>query len=449
MKQESEKQLIEKANKPGKDAMLLHPYYHGKIEVLPKCCIRDFNDFAIWYTPGVAEPCKEIKKNPQKVYDYTNKWNTVAVVSDGTRVLGLGDIGPEAGLPVMEGKSLLFKYLGGVDAYPICLDTKDPDEIIQAVKWLKPSFGGINLEDIEKPKCFYILRHLREEMDIPVWHDDQQGTATIVTAGAINALKIVGKPLNTALVSMVGAGAANIAIARVLIAAGVHQKNIIMVDSKGILHPSRKDLEQEKEVNPEKWQMCLKSNAEGRTGGPEKALKGTDICIAASRPGPGVVKKEWVKSMASDAIMFATANPVPEIWPWEAEEAGARIIATGRSDFPNQINNSLGFPGIFRGTLDVRAETITDEMCIAAAHELAKTAEDQGIDDHYIVPTMDSWEVFPREAVAVGMKAISQGIARVKPSQQELYDQAMAIIKKARDITQSLMKEGFIAEAPE
>jgi len=449
MKQINEKQLIEKANKPGKDAMLLHPFYHGKIEVVPKCRIKDFSDFAIWYTPGVAEPCKEIQKHPHKVYDYTNKWNTVAVVSDGTRVLGLGDIGPEAGLPVMEGKSLLFKYLGGVDAYPICLDTKDPDEIIQAVKWLKPSFGGINLEDIEKPKCFYILSRLREEMDIPIWHDDQQGTATIVTAGAINALKIVGKPLHTALVSMVGAGAANIAIARVLIAAGVKQKNIIMVDSKGILHPSRRDLEREKEKNPEKWNMSLQSNAEGRVGGPAEALKGTDICIAASTPGPGTIQKEWVSSMAADAIVFATANPVPEIWPWEAEEAGARIIATGRSDFPNQINNSLGFPGIFRGTLDVRAETITDEMCIAAAYELAKTAQDQGIDDHYIVPTMDSWEVFPREAVAVGMKAISQGIARVKPSRQELYDQAMAIIKKSRDVTQSLMKEGFIAQAPE
>jgi malate dehydrogenase (oxaloacetate-decarboxylating) len=202
MKQINEKQLLEKANRPNKDAMRLHPFYHGKIEVIPKCRIKDFQDFAIWYTPGVAEPCKEIQKHPLKVYDYTNKWNTVAIVSDGTRVLGLGDIGPEAGLPVMEGKSLLFKYLGGVDAYPICLDTKNPDDIIQAVKWLKPSFGGINLEDIEKPKCFYILNRLRKEMDIPVWHDDQQGTATIVTAGAINALKIVGKPLDNALVSM-------------------------------------------------------------------------------------------------------------------------------------------------------------------------------------------------------------------------------------------------------
>ncbi len=448
MKQLNEKQLIEKAHKPGKDAMQLHPFYHGKIEVIPKCRIQDFNDFAIWYTPGVAEPCKEIQRHPFKVYDYTNKWNTVAVVSDGTRVLGLGDIGPEAGLPVMEGKSLLFKYLGGVDAYPLCLDTKDPEEIIRAVKWLKPSFGGINLEDIEKPKCFSILNRLRKEMDIPVWHDDQQGTATIVTAGIINALKIVGKPMDTALVSMVGAGAANIAIARVLIATGIQQKNIIMVDSKGILHHSRNDLEKEKEENPEKWQMCLKSNAEERIGGIAEALNQTDICIAASKPGPGTIKKEWVRSMANDSIIFATANPVPEIWPWEAQEAGARIIATGRSDFPNQINNSLGFPGIFRGTLDVRAETITDEMCIAAAYELAKTAEDQGIDDHFIVPTMDSWEVFPREAVAVGMKAISQGIARIKPTRQQLYDTALMLIKKSRDITHSLMKQGFIAPAP-
>jgi len=448
MDKTNEKQLLEKASKPGKDAMSLHPFYRGKIEVVPKCCIRDFNDFAIWYTPGVAEPCKEIQKNPLKVYDYTNKWNTVAVISDGTRVLGLGDIGPEAGLPVMEGKSLLFKYLGGVDAYPICIDTKDPEEIIKLVKWLKPSFGGINLEDIEKPKCFYILNRLRKEMDIPVWHDDQQGTATIVTAGAINALKIVNKKLAETIVSMIGAGAANIAIARVLIAAGIKQKNIIMADSKGILNPSRKDLEKEKKINPEKWQMCLKSNAEGRTGSVADALKATDICIAASKPGPGTIKKEWVSTMAGDSIVFATANPVPEIWPWEAKEAGARIIATGRSDFPNQINNSLGFPGIFRGTLDVRAETITDEMCIAAAYELAKTAEDKGLSDEYIVPTMDSWEVFPREAVAVGLKAISQGIARVKPSKEELYTHAMSIIKKARDETQILMKEGFIAKAP-
>jgi len=446
MEKIDEQKLLKKAKQPGIDAMKLHPFYRGKIEIVPKCRIKSFDDFGIWYTPGVAEPCKEIQKHPSKVYDYTNKWNTIAVVSDGTRVLGLGDIGPEAGLPVMEGKSLLFKYLGGVDAYPICLDTKDPDEIIQAVKWLKPSFGGINLEDIAKPKCFYILDRLRKEMDIPVWHDDQQGTATIVTAGTINALKIVGKKLDTALFSMVGAGAANIAIARVLISAGVNQKNIIMADSKGILHSSRKDLEKDKENNPVKWDMCIKSNAEGRTGLVGDALKNTDIVIAASKPGPGTVKKEWISRMADDSIVFATANPVPEIWPWEAKEAGARIIATGRSDFPNQINNSLGFPGIFRGTLDVRAETITDEMCISAAFELAKTAEDEGLTDEYIVPTMDSWEVFPREAVAVGMKAVSQGIARIKPSRQDLYDTAMNMIKKARNQTKTMMDKGFIKD---
>ncbi|KYK29211.1 MAG: malate dehydrogenase [Theionarchaea archaeon DG-70-1] len=447
----TKEELLKKAMKPNEDALKLHPFYRGKIEVTPKACVRSFDDFAIWYTPGVAAPCKEIVKNKELVFEYTNKWNAVAVVSDGTRVLGLGNIGPEAAMPVMEGKAMLFKYLGGVDAYPICLDTRDPDELIKTVKLIKPSFGGINLEDIEKPKCFYILDTLRadKEMDIPVWHDDQQGTATIVVAGAINALKIVGKKMKDASISMVGAGAANIAISRVLIAAGATKGNIIMVDSKGILNAQRKDLEQDKENNPLKWDMAVNANTEQRSGGIKEALKGSDICIAASRPGPGVIKPEEVKGMGDKAIMFASANPVPEIWPWEAKEAGAYIVATGRSDFPNQINNSLGFPGIFRGTLDVMAKTITDEMCIAAALELAQTAEDNGIHEEYIVPTMDEWEVFPREAVAVGLKAIEQGIARRKASRQTLMEEAMEIIRKSREETQSLMKEGFIAKAPE
>lgn len=447
----TKEELIKKAMKPNEDALKLHPFYRGKIEVAPKACVRSFDDFAIWYTPGVAAPCKDIEKNKELVFKYTNKWNAVAVVSDGTRVLGLGNIGPEAAMPVMEGKALLFKYLGGVDAYPLCLDTRDPDELIKTVKLLKPTFGGINLEDIEKPKCFYILDTLRadKEMDIPVWHDDQQGTATIVVAGAINALKIVGKKMKDAAISMVGAGAANIAISRVLIAAGASKKNIIMCDSKGILNAQRKDLEAEKDYNPLKWDMAVNSNAEQRSGGIKDALKDTDICIAASTPGPGVIKPDEVRGMADKAIMFASANPVPEIWPWEAKEAGAYIVATGRSDFPNQINNSLGFPGIFRGTLDVMAKTITDEMCIAAALELAQTAEDNGIHEEYIVPTMDEWEVFPREAVAVGLKAIEQGIARRKASRQTLMDEAMEIIRKSREETQCLMKEGFIAEAPE
>lgn len=447
----TKEELLKKAMKPNEDAMKLHPFYRGKIEVNPKACVRSFDDFAIWYTPGVAAPCKEIAKDKELVFKYTNKWNAVAVVSDGTRVLGLGNIGPEAGLPVMEGKAMLFKYLGGVDAYPICLDTKDPDEIIKTVKLLKPSFGGINLEDIEKPKCFYILDTLRAdpEMDIPVWHDDQQGTATIVVAGAINALKLAGKKMKDASISMVGAGAANIAISRVLIAAGATKGNIIMVDSQGILNAQRKDLEKDKEYNPLKWDMAVNSNKEQRSGTIKDALKGADICIAASKPGPGVIVPEEIKGMADKSIVFATANPVPEIWPWEAKEAGAYIVATGRSDFANQINNSLGFPGIFRGTLDVMAKTITDEMCIAAALELAQTAEDKGIHEEYIVPTMDEWEVFPREAVAVGSKAIEQGIARRKVSRQTLMEEAMEIIKKSRGQTQLLMEKGYITEAPE
>ncbi len=441
-----EEELLKKAKKPGEDALKLHPFYKGKIEIVSKCIIRDFNDFAIWYTPGVAEPCKIIEKDKEKSFELTNRWNTIAIVSDGTRVLGLGNIGPEAALPVMEGKALLFKYLGGVDAFPICLDTKDPEEFIKTVKLLKPSFGGINLEDIEKPKCFHILEKLRNEMDIPVWHDDQQGTATVEVAGAINAFKVVGKKLNDASIAMVGAGAANIAIARVLIKAGAEKGNIIMVDSKGILNAQRKDIESQKDTNPYKWDMCINANREQRSGGTKEALKGMDIVIAASKPGPGVIKKEDVEGMADDAIVFASANPVPEIWPWEAKKAGARIVATGRSDFPNQINNSLGFPGIFRGTLDVRAKTITDEMCIEAAMELARTAEDKGLSEDYIIPSMDEWEVFPREASAVGSKAIEQGIAEKVMTREELYKTAESIIKKARDETKMLMEQGFIPD---
>jgi len=441
-------ELLAKAKKPVEDAMKLHPFYKGKIQTALKVPVETFQDFAIWYTPGVAEPCREIQKNKELVYEYTSKWNTIAVVSDGTRVLGLGDIGPEAGMPVMEGKCLLFKYLGGVDAVPLCLDTKDPNVIINTVKLIQPSFGGINLEDISQPKCFDVLDTLRAdpEIEIPVWHDDQQGTATIVVAGAINAIKLVGKKMDEALFSMIGAGAANIAISRVLIAAGVKPGNIIMADSRGILHPGRE--EQLKGKYPQKWEMAQKSNAEGRTGDALEAMRATDIVIASSTPGPGVITPEMVKGMADDAIVFACANPVPEIWPWEAKEAGARIVATGRSDFDNQINNSLGFPAIFRGTLDVRAKTITDEMCIAAAYELAKTAEDKGLSEEYIVPTMDEWDVFPREATAVALKAIEQGIARIKLSRDEIYERAEKMIREAREMTQMQMDKGFIRPRP-
>ncbi|KPL02132.1 MAG: malate dehydrogenase [candidate division Zixibacteria bacterium SM1_73] len=441
----TKEELIAKAQKPGKDAMRLHPFYKGKIEIVPKCCVRDFNDFAIWYTPGVAQPCKDIDKYHQKVWEHTNKANTVAVISDGTRVLGLGDIGPEAGLPVMEGKALLFKYLGGVDVYPLCLDTKDPDELIRTVKILQPSFGGINLEDIAQPKCFHILDTLRHEARIPVWHDDQQGTATVTVAALLNALKIVGKKIHQIKVSMIGAGAASVACLRVMIAAGVDPANVIMCDINGILHPERTEY---KRGDP-RYVFCRITNKEGRRGKIPETMRDTDVCIGYSAPGPDIIKKEWVASMKKDAVIFACANPIPEIWPWDAKEAGARIVATGRSDFPNQVNNSLGFPAIFRGTLDVRAKTITDEMCIAAAYELAQTAVDKGLNEDYLIPTMDEWEVYPREATAVALKAMEQGIARIRASKEELFEQASRTIKRARDQAKVLMESGIIPEPPE
>ena len=439
---------LKKANLPKELSAKYHPFYQGKIEIVPRVPVRSFQDFAIWYTPGVAQPCLEIKADPQKVWSLTNKWNNVAVVTDGTRVLGLGDIGPEASLPVMEGKGLLFKYLGGVDAFPIPLATKDPEKIIETVKLITPSFGGINLEDISQPKCFYILQRLRKECEIAVWHDDQQGTATINVAGTINALKVVGKKMGETTFTLVGAGASNIRTAKVLIDAGAQPKNLILVDSKGIVCKHRSDIEAVSKDYVEKWELAQTTNVEDRHGGIPEAMKGVDVVIAASKPGPGIIKKEWVASMADDAVLFAIANPVPEIWPWEAAEAGARVIATGRSDFPNQVNNSLGFPGIFRGTLDVRAKTITDEMCIAAATELAKVQEERGLDEEHIVPTMDEIDVFAREAVAVAMKAQEQGIARVKRTRQDLYETALRLIKRSHEETQTLMAEGYIRPPP-
>jgi malate dehydrogenase (oxaloacetate-decarboxylating) len=439
---------LARAHEPAKVANKWHQYYKGKMQTIPRCAVRDLNDFAIWYTPGVAEPCKAIHADKDKAYDYTNKWNTIAVISDGTRLLGLGDLGPEAAMPVMEGKAMLFKYLGGVDAVPICLDTKDPEEIIKAVKWLQPSFGGINLEDISNPKCFYILDRLHAEASIPVWHDDQQGTATVTLAGLINALKVVCKKKENVTVAVIGSGAANITILRLLFADGIKPENTIVVDSKAILNTERIDLENNQKVNPYKWDLCRKTNPEKRSGGIKDALKGMDVCISMAKPGPGVILPEWIKGMAKDSIVFACANPIPEIWPWEAKDAGARIIGTGRSDFPNQINNSMGFPAIFRGTLDVRATTITDEMCLAAAHELAQCAEDRGINEEDIVPTMMEWEPFIREAAAVGMKAQEQGVARKRATREELLAQARFMIENARESYAMMMKEGFIPPVP-
>src|SRR5437899_9702479 len=294
--------FLKRAYAPARLAMKYHPFYQGKIEIVSKVPVDSFDDFAIWYTPGVAYPCKEIQKNPERVYDYTNKWNSVAIVTDGTRVLGLGDIGPEAGLPVMEGKSLLFKYLGGVDAYPICLGTKVPEDIENAVRWLQPSFGGVNLEDISQPKCFEIIDALRGELGIPVWHGDQQGTGTVVCAGLMNALKIVGKKMRDAMICMLGAGAANIAVARIIVEAGVNPENIIMIDSKGILGKERTDLSVSFKA---KWDMALKTNREGRTGGLGEAIRGDDELLAMSKPGPDVASGKLIENMNDDSIVFA------------------------------------------------------------------------------------------------------------------------------------------------
>jgi malate dehydrogenase (oxaloacetate-decarboxylating) len=441
-------ELLAKAEKPSADAMTLHPYYRGKVEVALKCCVRDFNDFAIWYTPGVAASCKAIEANPELAYEHTFKWNTVIVVSDGTRVLGLGDIGPKAGLPVMEGKALLYKYLGGVDAWPIMLDTKDPDKIIETVLLLQPGFGGVNLEDISQPKCFRILDTLREKAEIPVWHDDQQGTATVTLAGLINALKVVNKKIGDVKITFVGSGASNVACARLIFASGADPAKCHVVDSKGILHKGRSDIEARKTEFADKWKMCRITNAEQLQGGIPDAMKGADVVIALSKSGPGVLLPEWVKGMAKDPIVFSCANPVPEIWPWEAKEAGAAVVATGRSDFPNQVNNSLGFPGIFRGTLDVHARTITDPMCVVAAEALAGMAEEKGLSPEYIIPNMDEWEVFPREAAAVAMKAIEEGVAGKKTTYDEELKNAETIIRRSRDLTKSMMDDGFIPAPP-
>ena len=445
MEQKEVEKLLKKAQKPQEDALKLHPYYEGKVEMVSKVPVRNSKDFAIWYTPGVAAPCKAIKENKELVYEHTSKGNTIAVISDGTRILGLGDIGPWAGLPVMEGKALIFKHLGGVDAVPICLNEKDPARFIDIVKALEPAFGGINLEDIAKPKCFYILERLRKEMDIPVWHDDQQGTAAVTVAGMINAAKITGRDFKKLKIVMLGTGAAGLATLRLLVLAGVDPGNIILVDRHGIVYKDREDL---KEKFPYNYDLVIKTNREDRRGGMDEAFEGMDAFIGYSKPGPGVVSKKHIQSMAKDPIAFPCANPVPEIWPWEAKEAGAKVVATGRSDFPNQVNNSLGFPGIFRGTLDVRARTITDEMCLAATYELAKVAEDKGLREDYIIPSMDEWEVYPREAVAVAMKAIEQGVARKVYSKDDLYRMAEEKIKRARDMTQ-LHMEKFIKPMPE
>ena len=384
-------------------ALEMHEKNRGKIAVAPKVRVENRDDLSTAYTPGVAEPCRRIAANKDDVYRYTAKGNLVAVVSDGTAVLGLGDIGPEAAMPVMEGKALLFKEFADVDAFPICLDTKDVDEIVRTVKVLAPTFGGVNLEDISAPRCFEIERRLKEELDIPVFHDDQHGTAIVVCAGLLNALKLVGKQMQDVNIVINGAGSAGISIAKLLMQFGAG--NIVLVDKNGAVSVD------EDWLNPAQRQMAEVTNRHNERGPLSEVIRGKDVFIGVS--APKVVTAEMVATMAADAIVFAMANPTPEIMPEEAARGGARVIATGRSDYPNQINNVLVFPGIFRGALDARATDITEEMKLAAARAIAAIVTEEELTEEYIIPGAFDKRVAPAVAGAVMACAKEQGVARL------------------------------------
>ncbi|MEM0155088.1 MAG: NADP-dependent malic enzyme [Thermoplasmataceae archaeon] len=416
--------------------------YKGKINTMSKVPVRNLSDFSIWYTPGVAAVSLKIAANPEQSFDLTGRWNSVAILTDGTRVLGLGKVGPEAAMPVMEGKALIFNYLGGVNAIPIPIRVSSQDEFMAVARALEPSFGGYNLEDIESPKCFFILEKLQKDLNIPVWHDDQLGTASITLAGLINALRVSGKKIEDSTVLLMGSGAANIAAAHLLIAAGFKPGNIIMADSHGILEPERSDIDSLMINNPWKYQLAMSTNLERRKGPIENAFKGIDVVISASRPGPETIKREWVKSMNSNSIVFALANPVPEIWPHVAAEAGAKIVATGRGDFPNQINNSLVFPGVFRGVLDAGAKGVNFQIMVEASYEIANFVENPSVEK--IVPTMNEWELYPRVAAAVASKTVEMGLARKHNSKEGFLKTATEIIESNRDIYSRMMKEGLI-----
>ena len=385
------------------ESLKKHEEWKGKIEVVVRAPLDSAEALSLAYTPGVAQPCLEIQKDVNKSYELTRRWNTVAVVTDGTAVLGLGDIGPEAGMPVMEGKCALFKSFGDVDAIPLCVRSKDVDEIVHTVELLAGSFGGINLEDISAPRCFEIEKRLKESCDIPIFHDDQHGTAVITLAGLMNALKVVGKKIEDIKIVTSGAGAAGIAIIRLLMAMGL--KNVIMTDRKGAIYEGREGL------NPIKEEMAKITNFNKEKGTLAEVIKGADAFIGVS--APGTLTKEMVATMAKDPIIFACANPTPEIFPEEAKEAGAAVISTGRSDYPNQVNNVLCFPGIFRGALDVRASDINDEMKIAAAKAIASLVSDEELNAEYILPKAFDPRVKDAVATAVAKAARDSGVARI------------------------------------
>ena len=393
------------------EALHMHRINQGKLETVTKVPVRNANDLSLAYSPGVAEPCKEIYEKPETVYDYTMKGNTVAVVSDGTAVLGLGNIGPEAAMPVMEGKAVLFKSFAGVDAFPICLKTTEVDKIIETVKLLEPTFGGINLEDIAAPNCFEIEERLKKETNIPVFHDDQHGTAIVTVAGLVNALRIVGKSMSEIKIVANGAGAAGIAIIKLLYSYGV--RDIIMCDTKGAIYEGRPI-----GMNEIKEQVALVTNRKKVSGSLEEVIVGADVFIGVS--AAGALTKEMVETMNTDAIIFAMANPDPEISPADAKAAGAKVVGTGRSDYPNQVNNVLAFPGIFRGALDVRATHINEKMKVAAVRAIASLIKEDELHEDYVIPAPFDERVAPEVAAAVATAAMETGVARIKVDPEEI-----------------------------
>ncbi len=436
-----------------KMSIAAHRFYGGKMQTLPKAPIYGFNWFNVWYTPGVSAVSTTIRDDNDTSFYLSNRANLVAVVSDSTRVLGDGDCTPPGGLGVMEGKAMLMKYLGGVDSVPLCIDSRDEngehqaDKIIEFVKMAQHSFGAVNLEDISQPNCYRVLDTLREACDIPVWHDDAQGTACVTLAGLINALKIVGKKMEEIKVVLYGAGAANTTIARLMITDGVKPENMIIFDTKGTLNRNRTDIRDDQRFY-RKWELCESTNPQC-INTEEEALKGADVLVALSKPGPDTIKPEWIELMAEKSIVFACANPVPEIYPYRAKEAGAYIVATGRGDFPNQVNNSVCFPSILKGTLLVSARKITDSMAICAAHSIADFAERQGITADHIMPTMMDDDLFPNVAADVAMQAIKEGVARKQRTWQEVYDIAKKDIEETHTLVRLFEDQGYIQQFPE
>ncbi len=433
-------------------ALAAHKFYNGKMQTLPKAPVPDFSWFNAWYTPGVSKISTSIRDNNATSFELTNRGNLVAVISDSTRVLGDGDCTPPGGMGVMEGKAFLMKYLGGVDSTAVCVDTRDkegnnnPDKLIDFVKMSQYSYGAINLEDISQPNCYKVLDVLRKECNIPVWHDDAQGTACVTLAGLINALKLAEKKIENAKIVYYGAGASNATIARIINSYGADPAKSIMFDSKGSLNKNRTDIKNDKRFY-RKWELCQITNPDNISN-IEEAVKGADVLISLAQPGPEIVKESWIESMAEKPIVFVCANPVPEIYPYAAKKAGAYIVATGRGDFPNQVNNSLGFPGILKGALMTRASKITDNMAIAAAKSIASFSEKRGINIDNIIAKMDESELFPFEAADVASQAIKDNVSRKKISWDEAYNQAKSDISNARESTHCLIKNGLIEYPP-